>query len=307
MFKSINLQLICCDIDDISSIFSLFYLAGDSVLVAVDKFYELYGHYKIPLEFQIPTDSKRPYKKRSEMVLKPPPSSEEQSSPLRWPYRPVHPLPYDLWPSEVRGMKLGFKFSNLYYSRASKRLRNILEEKGAFSEMEAPAALFSRSEKYAMVLLALKEYKENFGHLNVPESFVISNYSNDLRYGEDQSISRDNDVQNIPKNIPGENEEYSGEKLETDTPQHSVNPDKVKNTEVFTDYCRAYVPSEEYRNKKWSKKLIGLKLGLKVRHLRFKAKYLARNRSELDAIGFNWKDHNSPVDDGDGLDILIDE
>ena len=282
------------------------HLAGDSVLVAVDKFYELYGHYKIPLEFQIPTDSKRPYKKRSEMVQKPL-TNEDESSPLRWPYKPVDPLPYDLWPPEVRGMKLGFKFSNLYYSRASARVRNVLQEKGAFTEMEAPAALFSRSEKYALVLLALKEYKENFGHLNVPESFVISNHCDVLRYGVDWSVSSHDEVQNIPQNVPEECEVSSEEKQNIDTSQHAINSDKTKSTEMFTDYCRAYVPSEEYRSMKWSKKLIGLKLGLKVRDLRFKAKYLARNRSELDAIGFNWKDHNSVVDDGDGVDILIDE
>ena len=255
-------------------------LAGDLVVKAVDTFYKLYGNYKIPLEFQVPTNSESPFKKRSEMVPKVSSSSSDETLPYRWPYKPVEPIPYDFWPPEVRGMKLGFKFSNIYYSRSSVQLRNVLEAKGAFTDMEAPPYLWERSDSYGEVLQALKEFKMNFGHLNVPESFVVPADGQYLHPRERQSIltrgdhTTDQDTENLRDNGLNEN---------TD----AINDDEK--SRVFVDYTRAYVPSEEYLAMTWSKKSQRIKLGLKVRDLRFKAKYLAKNRAELDAIGFNWK------------------
>jgi hypothetical protein len=265
-------------------------LAGDLVVKAVDTFFKLYGNYKIPLEFQVPTDSESPFKKRSEMVPKVSTSNSDETLPYRWPYKPVEPVPYDFWPPEVRGMKLGFKFSNIYYSRSSVQLRNVLELKGAFTDMEAPPYLWERSDSYGEVLQALKEFKMNFGHLNVPESFVVPG-DGQYQYQKvrqspltDDQASDDNTENFIDNEI---NED-------TDT----LN---VKKSRVFVDYTRAYVPSEEYLAMTWSKKSQRIKLGLKVRDLRFKAKYLAKNRAELDAIGFNWK-YVDPEDAEDAID-----
>lgn len=249
-------------------------------MTAVDTFFKLYGNYKIPLEFQVPTDSESPFKKRSEMVPKVSTATSDETLPYRWPYKPVEPVSYDFWPPEVRGMKLGFKFSNIYYSRSSVQLRNILELKGAFTDMEAPPYLWERSDSYGEVLQALKEFKMNFGHLNVPESFVVP---------ADGQYEYPRVRQSVFALGEHTSEHHTDHLLDNDLIENSDAKSDEKTSRVFVDYTLAYVPSEEYLAMSWSKKSQRIKLGLKVRDLRFKAKYLAKNRAELDAIGFNWK------------------
>jgi hypothetical protein len=266
-------------------------IAGDLVVKAVDTFFKLYGNYKIPLEFQVPTDSESPFKKRSEMVPKVSIPNSDETLPYRWPYKPVEPVPYDFWPPEVRGMKLGFKFSNIYYSRSSVQLRNVLELKGAFADMEAPPHLWERSDSYGEVLQALKEFKMNFGHLNVPESFVVPG-DGQYQYQRvrQSALTDDRTGDDSTENVSGNEMNQNAETIKDE-----------KKSRVFVDYTRAYVPSEEYLAMTWSKKSQRIKLGLKVRDLRFKAKYLAKNRAELDAIGFNWK-YVDPEDAEDAID-----
>jgi hypothetical protein len=268
-------------------------LAGDLVVKAVDTFFKLYGNYKIPLEFQVPTDSESPFKKRSEMVPKVSTSNSDETLPYRWPYKPVEPVPYDFWPPEVRGMKLGFKFSNIYYSRSSVQLRNVLELKGAFTDMEAPPYLWERSDSYGEVLQALKEFKMNFGHLNVPESFVVP--------GDGQYQYQYQKVRQSPLTDDQASDDNTENFIDNEMNEDTDTLNDVKKSRVFVDYTRAYVPSEEYLAMTWSKKSQRIKLGLKVRDLRFKAKYLAKNRAELDAIGFNWK-YVDPEDAEDAID-----
>ena len=199
---------------------------------------------------------------------------------------------FEEWPEEVRGLKLGFKFHNMYYWRSLSTFRSIVEERGYFVDMEAPHSLWSTNNVYGDLLVALKEFKSIYGHLNVPPDFIVPIDKKNMNINnKDQNImhydSNKNDNCNNNDDNHNNNKEHNDKKLET----------------PYFDY----INSKEYRKSlifdnaiKWSKKSQGLKLGLKVRHLRFRAKFLAKNREELTALGFDWR--QSENNDKDVLD-----
>lgn len=280
----------------ISSYLSLPYLillyftvAGPLILTAVLRFKELYGHFKIPLLFKVPEEFEKPAVRKSKV----PPVFEmdnlDKSFPVKWPVKPIMNLPYDAWPEEVRGMKLGFKFASIYYDKTGSEVKPVLEKMGAFLNMEAPPSIYSRSTAYGLVLLALKEFKANYGHLDVPEFFVIPTSSNS---GVETNIS----------DMTATATADSGAKYKRDDSIVSVSRGRRDRKEPKILYLSKsqptdigtvshIVPTEDKRDAvmKWSNKLEGYRLGQRVGYLRFKAKFLAKNRTELEQIGFDWQ------------------
>ena len=271
------------------------------------------------------------FKKRSEMVENPPEDVRFHSN------KAVEEFSYKLWPESVRGLKLGFKFHNIYYSRSNISFRAPFLALGYFVDMEAPPSLWSRSAKYGDLLVALKEFKALYGHLNVPDDFVVPMDEEDIyagirhpidsgngsdvatsgvndnhgsssssssgsvsitSSGSDNDLIRDNhgngsnigdlkldinDSETIIKN----GDDNGSQKIDgivslvdQDNTNIDSNPD---NPNPINGNSNIYV------TRIWSRKSQGIKLGTKVRHLRFRAKFLAKNRDELTALGFDWR------------------
>ena len=200
---------------------------------------------------------------------------------------------FEEWPEEVRGLKLGFKFHNMYYWRSHSTFRCILEERGYFRDMEAPHSLWSTNNMYGDLLIALKEFKSIYGHLNVPPDFIVPiDRKNSNISMKDCYISNDNsnDSSNkIDDNKNNDNHYYDNKN--NDNNHDNIDHNSYDFQKQF-DYTNL---NEKIKNAnfddatKWTKKSQGLKLGLKVRHLRFRAKFLAKNREELTALGFDWR------------------
>lgn len=267
---------------------SYFTVAGPLILTAVLRFKELYGHFKIPLLFKVPEEFEKPAVRKSKV----PPVFEmdnlDKSFPVKWPVKPIMDLPYDAWPEEVRGMKLGFKFASIYYDKTGSEVKPVLEKMGAFLNMEAPPSIYSRSAAYGLVLLALKEFKANYGHLDVPEFFVIPTSSND---GIETNISDMTATADSGTKYKRDDSVVSVSRSRRD----SRNAPKIlylsKSQPSDIGTVSHIVPTEDKRDAviRWSIKLEGYRLGQRVGYLRFKAKFLAKNRAELEQIGFDWQ------------------
>ena len=289
-------------------------VAGDSILKAVLRFKELYGHFKIPVDFTIPDKDGRPAIRKSTIppLFEPGEVEDLTSYPVTWPKKRILDLPFELWPEEVRGMKLGFKFHSIYYDKAGTALKPVLEKMGAFLNKEAPPSIYSRSAAYGTALQALKEFKANYGHLNVPMHFVIptsgddnvvyvnfndnysssgsSSSSSSSRLGLDDS---ETDLMDDDSDSLSGNDEDEDEDDLSDNESNNASKDRSSNTDPSIDagHVDGIIPTKGKRNAviQWSTRLEGYKLGLKVEDLRFKAKYLAQNRAELDDLGFDWR------------------
>ena len=222
------------------------------------------------------------------------------SYPVTWPKRKIRDLPFELWPEEVRGMKLGFKFHGVYYDKSGSSLKPVLEKMGAFLNKEAPPSIYSRSIAYGTALQALKEFKANYGHLNVPENFIIPtsckdddnvvyvNYDNHNNSSSSSSRSDPDDSQTYLRDDSSDS--ISDNDEDTLSNSNNSSKDKTSTTDPSIDPGHNIL-SKNKRNAviKWSTRLEGYKLGLKVEDLRFKAKYLAQNRAELEELGFDWR------------------
>ena len=298
-----------------------FLLGGEDIGIAVKRFYELYGNYKIPVQFKVPDDRTSPmstFKKRSEMVENPPEDVRFHSN------KAVEEFSYKLWPESVRGLKLGFKFHNIYYSRSNISFRAPFLALGYFVDMEAPPSLWSRSAKYGDLLVALKEFKALYGHLNVPDDFVVPMDEEDIyasiRHtgGSDNDSGSDSPIDSgtatsssigdsSSSNSGSGNDRNIQNKLDINSGQVIIKNDdsngnpQIDESESLVDHDNTNIDSNPdnpnpingnsniYVTRIWSRKSQGIKLGTKVRHLRFRAKFLAKNRDELTALGFDWR------------------
>ena len=211
---------------------------------------------------------------------------------------------FEEWPEEVRGLKLGFKFHNMYYWRSQSTFRCILEGRGYFRDMEAPHSLWSTNNMYGDLLIALKEFKSIYGHLNVPPDFIVPvDRKNSNISVKDCNISNDNrnDSSNKIDDNKNNGNHYNDNK-NNDNNHYYDNKNIDNNQDNIDHYSYNFQKQFDNTNSKektknanfddatkWTKKSQGLKLGLKVRHLRFRAKFLAKNREELTALGFDWR------------------
>ena len=294
------------------------------IAIALLKFYELYGHYKVPVLFQVPADSSPSlYNKNFEITSKKIPVEDITSHK----HKPLMEHSFEEWPEEVRGLKLGFKFHNMYYRRSQVDYRSVIEAQGCFVDMEAPHSLWSTNIMYGDLLVALKEFKLLHGHLNVPEDYIIpmdgknddiaddncdidNDYYdcrnnkmsyNDLSnhsYDNNDSDNNDNNSNNDYDDNDNDNNDVTGSEKDNENKNGKNTGNKMmeikhvrrKYSEKINEISGTKnLDSNSNNILKWSKKSQGIKLGQKVRLLRFRAKFLAKNREELTAIGFDWR------------------
>ena len=123
---------------------------------------------------------------------------------------------------------------------------------------------------------------EKFSKLSVVSSrSSVDDSETDLRDDDSDSLSDNDEDEDEDEDDRSDNDSNNASKDRSSSADPSIDPGHVD----------GIIPTKNKRNAviQWSTRLEGFKLGLKVEDLRFKAKYLAQNRAELDDLGFDWR------------------
>jgi hypothetical protein len=236
-------------------------------LAIFDTYKIAHGHMNIPTTFVIPNDPK-------------------------------------IWPVESHR---DFKLGN-YVSRIRKSLNkndgvyNASDLEKLLANGFVPNAHLERSR---IALLAFQTHKDIFGHVNIPDDFIVPS-ANDLWPKETHGINLGSLLDNIRNHDIHETIHDNLIELGVDLGQQSASPDFERVFKALSDYKAVHgdviVPQKFSvpRDAAYSVNAWGLKLGTNLQFIRSKGYYF-EHRDRLEALGVNFDVKNYDVR---GFDVI---